>query len=226
MRAGHAAPPERRHWPAGRCTSSPVPTHAVRAHAQSPLGLVRRAPPSPVPGYKSPLSALPRALPHTEPPLPPLVLTVNSTPRSLASPTRLAPACPRTPSSFPGHLLLRPNPQLASVRTPPGPPPGHRRGACISGCSLSQRTLLALALDHLEACTFACCTGRATPSPAPENQWRPSPASAKPHHWRRPDPNSSHHRNRGEPLATFPHSSGQPRRRSRRSPASCAATMP
>jgi hypothetical protein len=86
---------------------------------------------------------------------------------------------------------------------PRSAPSKARRRASPPSCSWSQRTLLAPALDHPEACMLACCPGRATPSPAPENQRRPSPASAEPHHRRRPDPNSSHHQTRGEPLATF-----------------------
>jgi hypothetical protein len=70
------------------------------------------------PATKAPLRPTHAPCPHTEPPLqPPVVPTTSSTLRPLTPPTRVAPACPRTPSSLPGHLLLRPNPQLASVRT-------------------------------------------------------------------------------------------------------------
>jgi hypothetical protein len=65
---------------------------------------------------------------HTaEPPLPPLVLTVNSTLRSLAPPTRVAPACPRTPSSFSVHLLACSSRQLAGVVSPAAAAVGARR---------------------------------------------------------------------------------------------------
>jgi hypothetical protein len=68
---------------------------------------------------KTPLRPTRAPCPRNEPPFqPPLVPTASSTLRPLAPPTQVAPACPRTPSSFPGHLLLRPNPQLADVRTP------------------------------------------------------------------------------------------------------------
>jgi hypothetical protein len=51
-----------------------------------------------------------RIAPGTEPPLPPLVApTPSSTLRPLVPPTRAAPACLRTPSSYPALLLLRPS---------------------------------------------------------------------------------------------------------------------
>jgi hypothetical protein len=56
------------------------------------------------------LTSPPRALPHTEPPLPPLVvLTVNSTSSCFSSQTRAAPNSTRVPSSSPLRVLLSPS---------------------------------------------------------------------------------------------------------------------
>jgi hypothetical protein len=67
--------------------------------------------------------------PDTEPPLPPPVVpTASSTLRPLAPPTRVAPACPRIPSSSPCRSLLRPSHQLAGAELPAAAAAGLRRG--------------------------------------------------------------------------------------------------
>jgi hypothetical protein len=65
---------------------------------------------------------------HTaEPPLPPSVLTVNSTLRSLTPPARFALAFPRVPSSLPVRLLFCPSHQLTGVVSPAATAVGARR---------------------------------------------------------------------------------------------------
>jgi hypothetical protein len=108
---------------------------------------------------------------HTaEPPLPPLVLTVNSTLRSLAPPTRVAPACPRTPSSFSVHLLACSSRQLAGVVSPAAAAVGARRPRppAVSPTWVSRQAVSSQPLDPPE------------PLPRPSPLAR-SPESGKPH---------------------------------------------
>jgi hypothetical protein len=157
--------------------------------------------------------------------------TSPPTPRRTTATTRPSRAVaptgpPQTASPFPAQALKAAASHTCEHTVPRRAHSKARRRASPPSFSPSQRALLALALDRPEACTLACCPGRATPSPAPELQRRPPPASAEPHHRRHPDPDFGHHRTRGEPLVIFPHSPGQPRRWPRRSPASDAATRP
>jgi hypothetical protein len=148
----------------------------------------------------------------------------TATPRPFRAVAPTGP--PQTASPLPAQALKAAASHTREHPVPRRAPSKARCRASPPSCSPSQRTLLALALDRPEACTLACCPGRATPSPAPELQRRPPPASAEPHHRRHPDPDFGHRQTRGEPLVIFPNSPGQPRRRPRRSPASRAATRP
>jgi hypothetical protein len=118
MRTHHGPTPRRRtgrcprtsprcHRPTPRCTTSPIAL--VCKKTRNRLGACL---------YKH--LTIPRARGrHTaEPPLPPLVFTVNPTLRSLASPTRLAPTAPRVPNSFSACLLVCPSGQPAGVISP------------------------------------------------------------------------------------------------------------
>jgi hypothetical protein len=155
---------------------------------------------------------------------PPTPHRTTATPRPSRAVAPTGP--PQTASPLPAQALKAAASPTREHTVPRRAPSKARHRASPPSCSPSQRTLLAPALDRPEACTLACCPGRATPSPAPELQRRPPPASAEPHHRRRPDPDFSHHRTRGEPLVIVPHSPDQLRRRPCRSPASRAATRP
>jgi hypothetical protein len=90
------------------CRSSPCRAAALTGPSRTAFTCARL--------QKLPLRPTHAPCPHIEPPLqPPVVPTASCTLRPLAPPTRVASVCPRTPSSFPGHLLLKPNPQLAGV---------------------------------------------------------------------------------------------------------------
>jgi hypothetical protein len=118
-----AAPPDL--WPRHRTLAY---THARcgRVTAHAPLVLprpspwcARKHPTASRLAYKSISPSFARgniASPsrHCRPP----VLTVSSTLRPLAPPTRVAPACPRVPSSSPVRLLFCPSRQLAGVIPP------------------------------------------------------------------------------------------------------------
>jgi hypothetical protein len=126
-----AAPPDQ--WPRRRTSRRPrtlPPRHRPRhACTTSPIALVCKETPNRLGTrlYKR-LTVLRAGERRTaEPPLPPSVLPVNSTLRSLAPPARIALAFPRVPNSLPVRLLFCPRRQLAGVVSPAAAAVGARR---------------------------------------------------------------------------------------------------
>jgi hypothetical protein len=113
-RRPRTSPP--RHRPRHACTASPI----ALVCKETPNRLGTRL-------YKRLTVLRARERRTAEPPLPPSVLTVNSTLRSLTLPACFALAFPRVPSSLPVRLLFCPTRQLAGVVSPASATVGARR---------------------------------------------------------------------------------------------------